>query len=136
MKYLFFFSFLALPIFQACSSDHPGKAGPVQLNQGNRWLANSETTTGIAEMQAILSKYEGKTAEVANRKSLRDELELAFQGIFKQCTMTGPAHDQLHNYLLPMKAQFEKIESENAMEAEEAIKQLKQHLAEYNTYFQ
>lgn len=136
MKYLLFFSFLALPIFHACTGNHSGNAGPVQLDHGKRWVANPETTTGIGEMQAILSKYEGKTADIANRKSLRDALELSFQGIFKQCTMTGPAHDQLHNYLLPMKALFEKIESENATEAEDAIKQLKQHLDAYNTYFQ
>ncbi|MBK6995665.1 MAG: hypothetical protein IPH31_12330 [Lewinellaceae bacterium] len=85
-------------------------------------------------MQAILLKYEGQTAEVASRKAMRAELETAFQDIFKQCTMKGPAHDQLHNYLLPMKALFEKIESETAGESEAAIGQLKQHLTDYQTF--
>ncbi len=87
-------------------------------------------------MQTILAKYEGKTADASSRKTMRAELETAFQAIFKQCTMKGPSHDQLHNYLLPMNALFEKIESDNAGESESAISQLKQHLAEYQTFFQ
>ena len=81
-------------------------------------------------------KYEGQTTDADSRKALRAELETAFQDIFKQCTMKGPAHDQLHNYLLPIKALFEKIESETAGESEAAIGQLKQHLIDYQTFFQ
>ncbi len=136
MKYILLFTLLSLPFFQACTSDHHGKAEAVQLDNGKRWVANSETTAGIADMQAILLKYEGQTADAANRKAMRAELETAFQNIFKQCTMKGPAHDQLHNYLLPMKALFEKIEGGNTTEAEAAIGQLKQHLSDYQTFFQ
>ncbi|MDO8365840.1 MAG: hypothetical protein Q7T20_03510 [Saprospiraceae bacterium] len=137
MKYILFFTLLTLPFFQACAGDqHHGKAEAIQLDNGKRWIANSETTSGIADMQAILAKYEGQTSEVATRQAMRAELETTFQSIFKQCTMTGPAHDQLHNYLLPMKALFEKIEGNNTTEAEAAIGQLKQHLKDYQTFFQ
>jgi len=134
---LFFLLLLALPIFQACNGTaHHGKADAVQLDNGKRWQANPETTSGIADMQAILVKYEGETVDSEHRKALRKELESAFQGIFKQCTMTGPSHDQLHNYLLPMKALFEKIDSDTAGESEQAKEQLKQHLFNYKTYFE
>jgi hypothetical protein len=136
MKYILFFSLFSFSLFQACAGDHHGKAEAVQLDQGKRWIANPETTAGIADMQAILAKYEGQALDAASRKALRAELETAFQDIFKQCTMKGPAHDQLHNYLLPMKALFEKIESETAGESEAGIGQLKQHLADYQTFFQ
>lgn len=137
MKYVFFLALLSLPFFQACTGDqHHGKAEAVQLDNGKRWIANPETTSGIADMQAILVKYEGQTADASSRKAMRTELETTFQAIFKQCTMTGPAHDQLHNYLLPMKALFEKIGGDNTAEAEAAIGQLKQHLADYQTFFQ
>lgn len=137
MKYLLFFTLLALPFLEACTGgQHHGKAEDVQLDNGQRWVANPETTAGIADMQAIIVKYEGKTADAPSRKAMRVEFETAFQGIFKQCTMKGPAHDQLHNYLLPMKALFEKIESKTAGESEAAILQLKKHLADYHTFFQ
>ena len=124
-----------LPLLQACS-EHHGTPGAVELDQGKRWQANPETTAGIAAMQTILTKYEGQTTDAAGRKALRDELETAFQDIFKQCTMKGKAHDQLHNYLLPMKNLMEKITSETAGESELAFDQLKKHLAEYPTYFE
>ena len=136
MKYILFSALLSLPFFQACTDGHHGKAEAVQLDNGKRWAANPETTAGIADLEAILAKYEGKTSEASSRKAMRSELEAAYQGIFKQCTMKGAAHEQLHNYLLPMKALFEKIESEQTTESEAALSQLKQHLADYHTFFQ
>lgn len=128
-----------LPTFlllTACGGHHHGTAEPVQLDNGKRWQANPETTSGIAEMQAILARYEGRGADADARQALREELEAAFQNIFKQCTMKGEAHNQLHNYLLPMKPLFEKIDGADAAESEAAIRELKGHLVEYATYFE
>ncbi|MCE7924565.1 MAG: hypothetical protein DYG98_16075 [Haliscomenobacteraceae bacterium CHB4] len=130
------FSFI-LPLLNACGDNHHhGESAVVQLDNGKRWKANPETTAGVAEMQNILAGYEGRTGEADARKALRKELEAAFQNIFKQCTMTGAAHDQLHNYLLPMKGLFEKLESDTAGESEQAFQDLKKHLADYQTYFE
>ncbi|MEK7257797.1 MAG: hypothetical protein AAB316_23775 [Bacteroidota bacterium] len=136
MKKAYFLLLLALPLLPSCGGHEHHAAEAVTLDNGNRWQANPETTQGIADIQAIVAKYEGKTADAASRKALREELETSLDGIFKACTMTGEAHQQLHNYLLPMKDMFEKIDGENAAESEAAIGQLKQHLAEYQAYFQ
>lgn len=136
MEKSFFFLFLTLQLLTACGGHHEHGIEPVVLDNGKRWQANPETTQGIAVMQAILEKYEGNTADVTSRNTLRQELETAFEGIFKACTMKGEGHQQLHNYLLPMKPMLEKINSENAAEAGVAIGQLKSHLAEYQIYFQ
>lgn len=126
-----------LALLSACGdSHHHGDAPAVQLDNGKRWKANPETTSGIAEMQVILANYEGRTGDAEARKAMRKELEAAFQNIFKQCTMKGEAHEQLHNYLLPMKGMFEKLESQTAGENEQALQQLKKHLAAYQTYFE
>ena len=120
----------------ACNGHHHGTAEPVQLDNGKRWQANPETTSGIAEMQAILGRYEGQAADAAKRYALRQELEAAFQNIFKQCTMKGEAHNQLHNYLVPMNPLFEKIDGADTGESEAAMRQLKEHLAKYASYFE
>lgn len=130
-----FLIFLSISLLLPACNGH-GAAGPVQLDNGKRWQANPETTAGIAEMQAILVRYEGKTSDAAGRQSLRQELEVAFQDIFKQCTMKGEAHNQLHNYLAPMNPLFERIDGAIAADSEAAIQQLKEHLAEYATYFE
>jgi hypothetical protein len=126
---------LFLPLFfQACSGDQHGSA--VQTDNGKLWAANPETTAGIANMQVILTKYEGETLEPETQAKLKKELEIEFQNIFKQCTMKGEAHNQLHNFLLPMKGMFEGIESETPEESEGAVKELKQHLITYKNYFE
>lgn len=137
MKNISLMLLFTLPLLYACGdSHHHGEAAAVQLDNGKRWKANPETTSGIAAMQAILAKYEGGASDENARKALREELESAFQNIFKQCTMKGEAHDQLHNYLLPMKGLFEKIESQAPGESEQATGQLKKHLEAYQTYFE
>jgi hypothetical protein len=126
-----------LLLLPACNdhAHHHGSGPAVQLDNGKRWQANLETTAGIAQMQAILENYEGRT-EVSDRQALKEELETAFQDIFRKCTMKGEAHDQLHNYLLPMKELFEKIGGADAGESQKAAGQLKVHLEEYSTYFE
>ena len=137
MKNISLMLLFTLPLLSACGdSHHHGENTAVQLDNGKRWKANPETTSGITAMQAILAKYEGGASDENTRKALRAELEAAFQNIFKQCTMKGEAHDQLHNYLLPMKGLFEKIASQTPGESEQAFGQLKKHLEEYQTYFE
>jgi hypothetical protein len=128
--FLFLLPLLALIAISACQEDHTGHAAAVQLDNGKRWQANPETTAGIANMQAILTNYEGRDG-AEDRQAMRAELEAAFQDIFAQCTMKGEAHDQLHNYLFPMKDLFGQIES-----SDEAIEQLKAHLGAYEGYFE
>ena len=55
--------------------------------------------------------------------------------IFKMCTMTGSAHDQLHNFLVPMKAMFGGIESEDLATCKASFDALQKHLGVYEKYF-
>jgi hypothetical protein len=137
MKKSLFFLFLMLPFLPSCTRhpDHPATAA-VELDQGRRWKANPETTSGIAAMQTILAGYEDRIGDASARKALSDDLETAFENILKQCTMTGPAHDQLHNYLMPMQPLFQKIGSGGQAEAGQAAAELQEYLATYTNYFE
>lgn len=100
----------------------------VTLDNGQRWKANPETTTGIANMASILGAYDPASGDP---KALKAALEEEFGLIFERCTMTGEAHEQLHNYLLPIHHQLRDFE------ATEAQRQaLGDHLAAYGTYFE
>jgi hypothetical protein len=127
---LFLLPLMALITIAACQESHTGHAASVELDNGKRWQANPETTAGIAKMQTILANYEGRNTP-EDRKAMREELETAFQDIFAQCTMKGESHNQLHNYLFPMKDLFGQIET-----SDEAVGTLKAHLGEYGEYFE
>jgi hypothetical protein len=100
---------------------------PVTLNNGQRWQANPETTTGIANMVGILKAYDPANGDPA---ALKAALEEEFGLIFERCTMEGEAHEQLHNYLLPIHHQLRDFA---ATEAQRAA--LGAHLATYGNYF-
>ena len=105
MRKLFFLALSLMLGVSACQQhehQHGEKeAAHVQLNNGKKWQANPETTQGIRNMQSLLNRA------TDNTEKLSAQLENEFSQIFKNCTMTGEAHDQLHNYLLPLKEQLE-----------------------------
>ena len=80
------------------------KFSRVSLNEGQLWEANAETTQGIKNMQQLIADY---STENGNTEELITNLQAEFAMIFKKCTMTGEAHEQLHNYLIPLKFKIE-----------------------------
>ena len=123
---LLFFLLISLP---QCAHKHQ----PVTLNQGQRWQANPETTQGIQTMLKAIDQASAG-GEPMDYTTLNIALQTAFQDIFKQCTMTGEAHNQLHNYLLPMKDLFAAVKSSTDQKA--AVEKLKAYLQDYGTYFE
>lgn len=101
----------------------------VSLNAGQLWEANTETTQGIKNMQQLLDSY---PKENSNPDELIAGLKTEFGMIFKKCTMTGEAHEQLHNYLIPLKT---KIESLSEPISDENTNDLKMYLEDYFNYF-
>lgn len=107
----------------------------LQLNDGKRWKANTATTEGINNLTLLVDKF-AESDSAATYIQLKTELEAEFTSIFKQCTMTGPAHDQLHNYLFPLKRLFNRLKSLDSEERLTAVKDLKVYLKEYAVYFE
>lgn len=96
---------------------------------GNRWIANPETTTGIANMSAIIQAFDPANG---NADTLKAALEEEFGLIFERCTMEGEAHNQLHNYLIPIHHALREFDGNEARDREA----MATHLATYTTFFQ
>ena len=102
----------------------------VSLNDGQLWEANTETTQGIKNMQQLMADF---SIDSGNSEELIVHLKDEFALIFKKCTMTGEAHEQLHNYLIPLKF---KIESLSEGFTVEKTVDVKTYLDDYFNYFQ
>lgn len=127
-----FFLVLILTLGLSACQQHEHQHGEadtthVQLNNGKKWQANTETTQGIRNMQSLLNGATDNTAE------LGAQLENEFNLIFKNCTMTGDAHEQLHNYLLPMKDQLKQLKDGNS---EAQRQEMQAYLKTYDNYFE
>lgn len=108
--------------------------GVLGLNNGNLWMANTETTEGIQNMSQLVTNFTD-TENMEAFPELKSKLEAEFGAIISKCTMTGEAHDQLHNYLLPMKPLFKDLASEDLATRKSGLEKLTKHLSEYSAYF-
>ena len=108
--------------------------GVLKLNNGDLWMANAETTEGIQKMTQLIANF-SESENLEAYPELKKKLETEFGTIISKCTMTGEAHDQLHNYLLPMKPLFIDLAAENLETRKTALEKLTKHLSEYSAYF-
>lgn len=102
----------------------------VKLDNGERWVANPETTDGIHHMLDLVKK--GESENSIDYKALKENLDKEFNTVLEKCTMTGESHDQLHVYLLPLKAKFDKL---NSNSNKEEVEDIKNYLLTYHDYF-
>jgi hypothetical protein len=113
---------------------HHQKTTNIRLNDGKKLKANPETTSGITNMQRLVNKaLSTKEGSLDKRKTIVKDLRSALQTIFRQCTMTGEAHEQLHHFLIPVEAMLSALEKEMQIET---WRNLQSHLASYSTYFE
>jgi hypothetical protein len=112
-------------------SDEGETAGKLVLDNGNKWQANAATTEGIQKMLTLVNEYLNKGD--TDSKKLGERLDKEFTTILQECTMTGEAHEQLHNFLLPLKAKIEKLEETNSVEF---VKEIQGYLNGYTQYFE
>lgn len=107
----------------------------LQLNNGTKWPANPETTAGINNMIKLLSDFqEGENAADYSllQKNLNDEFNL----IIEKCTMQGEAHNQLHNYLMPLKDLIGRLTGDDTAEIATAMADIDDHLQLYGEFFE
>ncbi len=134
MKQIVWIPVFLVFLFSACEEGHQHTEGTdgIALDQGRKWEANPETTQGIAAMQTILNNANGQEVDMLQ---LHTDLEGAFQNIFKQCTMTGEAHERLHDYLLPIKDHLGNLLSVTPGEEQMVIDNFSEYLSTYKNYF-
>lgn len=104
------------------------------LNGEERWIANNETTAGIKAMEELTQSFQ-HSEDIASYKMLKTQLESELATIFKKCTMKGEAHDQLHNYLLPLKERINKLELSDVSASKTIVEEMKMYLLVYENYF-
>lgn len=107
--------------------------GELTLNNGMKWQANPETTEGVIAMMDHLEAF--RNLGLGDYAQLRVHLEDEFRMIFEKCTMKGEAHNQLHNYLYPMRDYFSQL-SKGSETAEKAFLALEDYVPVYFDYFE
>ena len=106
----------------------------IKLDNNSKWKANIESTQGVSVMLNLIKKSNLKTVE--DYHTLGAKLDEEKNMIIKKCTMTGPSHDNLHIFLLPL---VEKIDyllvTTTAEEASKITASIVENLNAYKNYF-
>lgn len=106
----------------------------VELNKGAKWEANVETTRGIDMMRGLLIDFKADPT-VEDYRALHKKLAVEFQHILQRCTMTGEAHTQLHNYLMPLKEKIDFLGTGKLNECNALLPELKEYVMKYSHFF-
>jgi hypothetical protein len=112
--------------------------GVLQLNNGAKWQANPETTAGVEELKNLVSNFEqsDSTSALAAYNQLGAAMHETMKTIFAQCTMTGDAHNELHDFLYPMLGDIKKLQGDNLEVAQNSFANLSRQLGRYSAFFE
>lgn len=108
------------------------------LNDGEPWLTDKSTTRVATQMQSklkqFLTNYEDPTLE--ELQTLGKELKDYLDSLIRGCTMTGPAHDQLHHWLTKVIPEISRLQNtDKASEGARSVARIDILLNEYFTFF-
>lgn len=118
----------------AHNKTHHAELASVQLNNGEKWEANRETTEGIHRMEMLADDFNG-FGNAESLQTFKNQMDYEFTQIIEQCTMTGEAHEQLHNYLIPLKSMINDIDKGDSKDHEKNVRNLQNHLQLYSSFF-
>ncbi len=106
----------------------------IELDNGSKWQANPETTTGVVAMQTLINQRTEKTPE--DYKKLAQSLVNEQNKLIDACSMKGASHDNLHHFLHPLIEKIAYLKKVNSIEEGlKTTKSIKENLDAYHTYF-
>ena len=124
---------------EQCSHGHDTNEVHEQTNDSatavdELWQANPETTQGVADMKKLMVNFSEKE-DVLAYGLLSENLKTVYGLIFTNCTMKGEAHNQLHDYLMPMGEMFKGVKSTELDVCKKSFEDLNKQLDKYHTIF-
>lgn len=107
----------------------------IHLNEGKKWLVNSEMKPYILKGQELTTNFvnSGKTtyAEFAKK------IEASNQQLIQNCTMKGKSHDELHKWLHPHLELVQQLKNESdTAKANQLVKEIQASYQTFEQYFQ
>ena len=114
---------------------HEDGSKELQLNEGQKWAANSEMMVFVRKMEGSVSALE--SAEEKDFKALGVDLQENVKDLVASCTMTGASHDELHKWLMPYMVLVKELtNSESDEQSKEVVDKIKASFREFNQYFE
>lgn len=107
----------------------------LQLNNGAKWEADDHTRNAVAGMKQTVLAFEQSQQQDYN--ALGDSLTRELNTLVAGCTMKGPAHDELHKWLVPLTENIKGLSAgPAAANAGTRVANIEASLNEFGEYFE
>ncbi len=119
-------------------ADHESHDSGLQLtlNDGEKWPVDQPTRESATRLASLVAGTE-TIQSVEDARALGDALDAELDILVRGCKMTGPAHDQLHVFLVALFPQVEALQKETGVEdLQMARTEVGELLAAYETHFE
>ena len=113
---------------------HGDATGLLSLNDGERWVADDHTRSIVEKMKSEVSEFD-KSPE-KDYKVLSDSLTNQLNVLIAGCTMKGPAHDELHKWLVPLTENLKALSTNDEAATHAAVNSIKTSLDSFDSFFQ
>lgn len=110
----------------------------LELNQGQKWKADSSTNNNVANLKSILAKFDAENNSSTDAyKQLGNDLQAGLDKMIKECKMGGADHDALHKWLEPLIKQVNDLKSNTDEKSAEAkTTEIREQLNVYSQFFE
>lgn len=118
--------------------EHGEKGSELVLNNGAKWKADSVTNRNVIDLRTIADNFRILPSPSAGEyQILSNDLNNALNKMIKECKMTGPDHDALHQWLEPVLKETNELKnvSDTAI-GRKIFKDIDQRIDHYHNYFE
>ena len=113
-----------------------GQGPALSLDDGKKWRVDDSTRESAARLTELVGAAP-TIASVADARALGQALDDELDTLVKNCTMTGPAHDQLHVFLVAFFPRVTELKEETeTSELQHARDQVASLLEAYDSHFE
>ncbi len=107
-------------------------------SQGEKWNADAHTVKLVEEMKKASAKFtkRRKAPTLLEFQALGNVQQVNLDRLIQGCTMSGPAHDQLHNWISDLAPKIQRLsKAKTAVTANASFEELERSIDEFGHYF-
>lgn len=110
-------------------------SNPLQLNHGRKWVVDTPILAHIRNLESAVQQLDQSPDH--DHARLAAEIQEQLGRLVTNCTMKGPAHDALHQWLMPFLALSTRYsQAEDLPSQQQTLRAIQQALVQFNQYFE
>lgn len=119
------------------AEEHAEATSGLSLNNGAKWKTDESTRNHVQKVSVTIDSFNKKSnPDVSEYQLFAAEMETEVNALIKDCRMTGPDHDALHQWLQPILKSVNDLKKVQTIEeGQHNVQMLTEQVQKFNIYF-